>query len=152
MYTIRQAEMADLETIVDFTLDEAREAEAVEKDRNQVRRGVLAGLEDPSLSSYWVAETPDGKVVASSSAVREWSDWHGEDYWWVQSLFILPEHRGCGLVERLLDTVADAARAAGAIDLRLYAHGANHRALEAYRRCGFGETEYVIMRRTLEAD
>jgi ribosomal protein S18 acetylase RimI-like enzyme len=152
MYTIRQAGLTDLDTIVDFTLDEAREAEGLDIDAAGVRRGVLAGLEDPSVATYWLAVSADGEVVASTSAVREWSNFNGRHYWWVQSLFIVPEHRGRGLVDLLLDTVAEAARAAGAIDLRLYAHSANRRAIDAYRRFGFDESEYVIMRRTLEGD
>lgn len=39
-----------------------------------------------------------------------------------------------------------AARASGALDLRLYAHAANARALRAYRRCGFVNAPYVVMR------
>lgn len=152
MYTIRQAEMADLDTIVRFTRDEAREAEGLELDVAKVTRGVLAGLEDPSLSTYWLAEASDGQVVASTSAIREWSNFNGGYYWWVQSMFIVPEHRGGGLVDLLLDTVAAAARSAGAIDLRLYVHGANQRAIDAYRRCGFRPAELVIMRRPLGND
>jgi GNAT superfamily N-acetyltransferase len=109
-------------------------------------------LEDPALSNYWVAESSNGEVVASTSAVREWSNFNGGYYWWVQSMFIVPKHRGRGLVDLLLDTVAEEARAAGAVDLRLYACGSNLRALDAYRRCGFDETPYVIMRRPLDRD
>jgi ribosomal protein S18 acetylase RimI-like enzyme len=134
-YRLRRATPSDLETIVAFTLEEAREAERVEIEADGVRRGVQAGLEDPALSTYWVAESSDG-----------------QNYWWVQSLFIIPEHRGRGLVDLLLDEVAEEARAAGAVDLRLYAHGSNQRALEAYRRCGFDEMAYVIMRRRLADD
>ena len=151
-YTLRRATTDDLETIVGFTLEEAREAEGLKKDANGVGRGVSTSLEDPSVATYWVAESPKGEIVASTSAVREWSNFNGGYYWWVQSMFIVAEHRGRGLIELLLDTVAEAARAAGAVDLRLYVHGANERALEAYRRCGFDETRYVIMRRPLEAD
>jgi L-amino acid N-acyltransferase YncA len=151
-YRIRRATLTDLETVVAFTLEEAREAEGKELDIERVRSGVRAGLGDPSLATYWVAESPDGHVIASTSAVREWSNFNGAYYWWVQSMYIAPEHRGRGLVALLLDMVAQAARDAGAIDLRLYAHDANRRALEAYRRCGFEETRYVIMRRSLGAD
>jgi GNAT superfamily N-acetyltransferase len=151
-YRLRRADTDDLETIVGFTHEEAREAEGLDMDTDGIRQGVSAGLEDPSVATYWVAESADGEIVASTSAVREWSNFNGGYYWWVQSMYIVPEHRGRGLVDLLLDTLAEEARAAGAVDLRLYAHGSNPRAIEAYRRCGFDETPYVIMRRRLGSD
>jgi len=151
-YSLRRATDSDLETIVAFTLEAAREAEGFDKDADGIRRGVLAGLENPSVATYWVVESSGGEIVASTSVVKEWSDFNGAYYWWIQSLFITPGNRGSGLVDLLLDTVAKEAEAAGAIDLRLYAHGANHRALDAYRRCGFEETEYILMRRPLAGE
>jgi ribosomal protein S18 acetylase RimI-like enzyme len=62
-----------------------------------------------------------------------------------QSLFIVPDCRGSGLLEQLLDHLRRAAAAAGALDLRLYAHRSNERALRAYRRCGFAEPAYAIL-------
>jgi len=146
---IRKATAADIDILVDFTLQEAHEAEGVEADEEAAQRGVGGAFEEPPLAAYWVAETPDGSVVASTSVVTEWSNVHGGHYWWVQSLFIAPDHRGGGLVDRLLDHVARAAAAGGALDVRLYAHTSNHRALRAYRRCGFSVAPYSIMKRSL---
>ena len=56
------------------------------------------------------------------------------------------------MVDLLPDGVAKEAHAAGAIDLRLYVHGSNARALDAYRRCGCEETEYILMRRPLAGE
>jgi ribosomal protein S18 acetylase RimI-like enzyme len=53
-----------------------------------------------------------------------------------------------GLVERLLDHLWTVARASGAVDLRLYAHRSNARALRAYERCGFTAAPYAILTRT----
>jgi ribosomal protein S18 acetylase RimI-like enzyme len=148
-YTIRSATLADIDAIVAFTLAEAREAEARTLDADAVRRGVAAAFERPPRAVYWVVETADGRLAASTSVVTEWSNFHGSDYWWVQSLYIAPEHRGAGLVDRLLDHLAAAAARAGALDLRLYAHASNDRAHRVYERCGFERAPYVIMRRTL---
>ena len=144
---IRPATRADLATLVAFTLREAHEAEAEQLNAAAAERGVQAAFDDPPRSRYWVAEESGGRIVASTSIVTEWSDFHGGDYWWVQSLFIVPEHRGTGLLERLLDHLAAVGAAAGALDLRLYAHKDNKRALRAYERCGFIEAPYTIMRR-----
>jgi GNAT superfamily N-acetyltransferase len=144
VYTIRKANRNDAETLVRFTLQEALEAEGRD-DEAAVRRGVYGAFEDPSRATYWLAESA-GEPVASTSVVTEWSDFRGGYYWWIQSLFIVPEHRGTGLFERLIDHLARTAADAGAVDLRLYAHRSNERALRAYRRCGFAEAPYVIMR------
>jgi ribosomal protein S18 acetylase RimI-like enzyme len=144
-YTIRKARETDLETLIAFTLEEAWEAEGARIGVDAVRRGVETGLMDPKVAEYWVAEATGGEVIAAASVVTEWSNFHGGYYWWVQSLFIAPDHRGRGLVDLLLDHLADTAQAAGALDLRLYVHESNHRAIHAYRRCGFGSAPYTIM-------
>lgn len=149
-YAIRAATAADLVVLVDFTLREAEDAEGVSLDPTAVGRGVARALEEPALARYWVAEDPDGRIVASTSVTAEWSNFHGGHYWWVQSLFVVPEHRGAGLVDQLLDHLAQAAGEAGALDLRLYAHQDNTRALRAYARCGFTVAPYRVMRRRLE--
>jgi len=142
---IREARPEDIDTIVDFTLQEARETEGAEKAVATVTRGVRAGFGDSAPAKYWVAETEQGRVVASISVVTEWSNFNGGDYWWVQSLFIVPDHRGAGLVDSLLAHLEAAAKAAGAIDLRLYVLNTNQRAINAYRRCGFDVAPYTIM-------
>jgi ribosomal protein S18 acetylase RimI-like enzyme len=151
-YTIREAVAADLETLVAFTLQEAHEAEQIDIDDAGVRRGVQGAFRNPPLATYWVAESAVGRLVGSCSVVTEWSDFHGGHYWWIQSIFIVPEHRGDGLVELLLGHVSQAAEAAGALDLRLYAHRSNERALRAYRRCGFTIAPYVIMSKPTRRD
>lgn len=145
---VRAAGPTEIEALVSFTLHEARAAEGWLLDEVAVRRGVEAAFRDPPRARYWVAEV--GAALAGSvSVVTEWSNFHGGDYWWVQSLFVAPGHRGTGIVDRLLDHVTVAARAAGALDLRLYAHRDNAGALRACRRLGFEEAPWVIMRRPL---
>jgi ribosomal protein S18 acetylase RimI-like enzyme len=148
--TFRRATLEDLETLVGFTLREARETEGEEPDPETARRGVRAAFEDDPPSTYWVAEAASGEVVGSVSIVTEWSNFRGGFYWWIQSLYIVPDHRGSGLVDRLLDFVVGEARKAGALDLRLYVLESNTRAVAAYRRCGFESVPYSIMKRSLE--
>jgi ribosomal protein S18 acetylase RimI-like enzyme len=144
-YAVRRAEGTDLRHLVSFTVAEAREAEGMDLEPSTVRRGVEAGLSDPEIASYWVAESTHGQVVASVSVVREWSDWHALHYWWIQSMYVMPAHRGQGLVESLIEAVAEEARAVGAAELRLYVHNENRRAIRAYRRCGFLDSPYAVM-------
>jgi ribosomal protein S18 acetylase RimI-like enzyme len=151
-YTIRPAVRADVDTLVAFTLREACEAEGTRTTETAVRRGIEAAFVVPARATYWVVESSDRTIVGSTSITTEWSDFHGGDYWWIQSVFIVPEHRGHGLVERLLNHLTDAAKAAGALDLRLYAHTSNERALRAYRRCGFTTAPYIVMSKPLRPE
>jgi ribosomal protein S18 acetylase RimI-like enzyme len=148
-YTIRSAEFSDLDTLVEFTMREAKETEGDSPDPGAVKPGVLAGLDGSAPATYWVAQGRDGRLVGSISVVTEWSNFRGGYYWWVQSLFVVPEHRGRGLVDLLLSSVVEAARAARALDLRLYVLQSNPRAIAAYRRCGFEVAPYSKMIRRL---
>lgn len=144
-FQIRQASLGDLAILVSFTLAEAHEAEGIDGSASTIREGVRAGLEDPAIATYWLMESPDFGVVGSISAVREWSDWNAGYYWWIQSLYIKPEFRGRGLLKPLIEAVREEAKRHGALELRLYAHRSNERALSAYRREGFREMPYQVM-------
>lgn len=148
-YTIRPATPADIDTLVSFTLAEARDAERRTLDVEGARRGVRGAFDSPPRAAYWVAQTAAGRVVGSMSVVTEWSNFLGGDYWWIQSLYILPEHRGQGLVDHMLAHLSAQAMAAGALDLRLYGYNTNERALRAYQRCGFGVSPYIMLTKPL---
>jgi GNAT superfamily N-acetyltransferase len=132
--------------LVSFAVQEAKEAEGIELSPENVRRGILAALENDSLGRFWVLTRANEEAVGNVSVIREWSNWNGGYYWWIQSLFILPEFRGARLMQNLIDAVKDAAHRGGAIDLRLYVHGKNERAIKAYHKSGFSESVYRIMR------
>ncbi len=146
---IRRACADDLERLVAFAAAEARDAEGAVKAPDTLRRGIAAALADERLGMYWVLVDELDQPVGEVSAVLEWSNWHAGFYWWIQSLYIEPAWRGKGHVARLLDAVADEARRQGGLDLRLYAHGANRRALRAYEKNGFQESQYRILTRRL---
>jgi len=148
-YAIRPATPADLDTLVSFTLAEARDAERRTLDVEGARRGVRGAFDSPPRAAYWVAQTAAGRVVGSMSVVAEWSNFLGGDYWWIQSLYILPEHRGQGLVDKMLAHLSAQAMAAGALDLRLYGYNTNERALRAYQRCGFEVSPYIMLTKPL---
>jgi ribosomal protein S18 acetylase RimI-like enzyme len=48
-------------------------------------------------------------------------------------------------LSQLLDAVKDEAQTQGGLDLRLYVHEDNNRAVKAYRKSGFRESKYKIM-------
>ncbi len=150
-YTLRPATSADSDLLVSFTLSEALDSERRTLIRAEVERGVAGAFATPPRARYWVAEA-DGRVVASVSVVTEWSNFRGGDYWWIQSLYVVPAHRGTGLVDVILQHVVEVARAAGALDLRLYGYNTNARALRAYQRFGFRDAPYLILTKSLVAE
>jgi ribosomal protein S18 acetylase RimI-like enzyme len=146
---VRRATLADLESLIGFASEEARQAEGIEKAPATLRAGIAAALEDESLALYWVLVDECDQPLGNISALREWSNWNAGFYWWVQSLYIAPEYRGTGHLRSLIDAVRDEAGRQGGLDLRLYVHKSNERARAAYRRAGFAEMHYRIMRRAL---
>ena len=149
--TIRPGALADLEMLVAFTLSEALDSERRSLNAVEVRRGVMGAFDSPPKVRYWVVES-GGRMVASTSIVTEWSNFRGGDYWWIQSLYILPEHRGRGLVDTILQHLVQEAKAGLALDLRLYGFNTNARALRAYQRFGFREAPYLILTKALAAE
>ena len=146
---VRRATIEDLETLVAFTAEEAREAEGRPVRTDRLERGVRAALEDAGLAMYWLLEDADGRVVGSVSAIREWSDWNAGFYWWIQSMYLVPEQRGRGCMQRLLDAVEAEMKARGGLELRLYVHRENVPAVKAYEKAAFESSPYEIMvRRT----
>lgn len=148
-FHIRRATSADLERLVSFAVAEAKEAEGIEKDSEQVRQGVTTALNDDSIARYWVIEKNNTGVIGSVSIVKEWSDWNSGYYWWIQNMYILPEFRGKGLMERLIQALKDTARNEDALELRLYVHKNNAQAISAYQKVGFFDADYRIMTMSL---
>jgi len=145
-YVIRRAIITDLSRLVEFTLSEAKEAEGISLNRERARKGIQAALEDESVAVYWVLQTRPDEIAGNISVVKEWSNWKAGYYWWIQSLYIKPEHRGRGLTKRLIQTVRESAKQSRALDLRLYVHKNNERAMKAYVSAGFVHADYRIMR------
>jgi ribosomal protein S18 acetylase RimI-like enzyme len=145
-YVVRRANIGDLEQLVEFTLAEAMDAEGAGKDRERARKGIRAALEDESVAMYWVVQSKTNGTLANISVTKEWSNWHAGYYWWIQSMYIKPEHRGRGLVAMLFQTVKESARQSKALDLRLCVHKDNSRAIKAYLKSGFAYSDYRIMR------
>ncbi|MFX1466106.1 MAG: GNAT family N-acetyltransferase [Promethearchaeota archaeon] len=144
-YSVRQAKLSDHEKLISFSVLEAKEAEGIDLSPGNVRHGILAALKNDALGKYWVLTKENEEVIGNISVIREWSNWNGGYYWWIQSLFIQPEFRGTGLMQKLIDTVKEEAQRGKGLDLRLYVHSTNTRAIKAYRKSGFSESDYRIM-------
>ena len=142
---VRRATIDDLAILVEFTSREAIEAEGSTKDLNRLVKGVEAALENHSIAMYWVLVDELDKPIGSISALKEWSDWNAGHYWWIQSMYIVPEQRGRGHMSRLLSVVEKEMESRNGLELRLYVHQHNEKAIRAYEKAGFQNSPYKIM-------
>jgi len=144
---VRPATGADLETLVAFNAAMAEETEGKHLDLETLRRGVARVLADPALGFYRVAEV-NGERVGGLLVTFEWSDWRCGWWWWLQSVYVEPEHRGRGVFSALLNAVdAEAAATPDALGLRLYVAQDNRRAQAVYTARGFEDARYRVLER-----
>ncbi|BDR18805.1 hypothetical protein VspSTUT16_21510 [Vibrio sp. STUT-A16] len=142
---VRKAVLDDLPYLVNFTAEEAREAEGSIKIPETLEKGILVALRDPSIATYWVLVDENNTPVGSVSAVREWSDWNAGYYWWIQSMFLSKSQRGKGRMSLLLDAVKHEMKEQKGLELRLYVHKDNRTAIRAYQNAHFSKYDYEIM-------
>ncbi|NNJ27713.1 GNAT family N-acetyltransferase [Alienimonas chondri] len=149
-YAAAPATPDDAAALVDFNVRLAAETESKTLDPDVVFAGVSAALADPNKALYFVARPvadPAGPPIGCLMVTWEWSDWRNGAFWWIQSVYVHPDHRGRGVFRTLLNHATTASEQAGAVGLRLYAERENHAAHRAYRRCGFVEPGYIVFER-----
>jgi GNAT superfamily N-acetyltransferase len=142
---VREAELKDLSYLVEFTAEEAREAEDCIKIPDTLEKGIKKALEDDSVAIYWVLVDGMDTPVGSVSALKEWSDWNAGYYWWIQSMYLTPSQRGKGRMALLLDAVKCKMEQQKGLELRLYVHEDNKAAIRAYEKAEFVHSQYKIM-------
>ena len=148
MIHVRPATSADAQVIADFNAAMALETEHVRLDPPTVLEGVRAGIADAAKAVYFVAEC-QGKIAGCCMVTHEWSDWRNGDIWWLQSVYVHPDHRRRGVFRALYRHVESAARRAGAVALRLYVERDNARAKSTYTALGMTLTHYDVMEQKL---
>ena len=142
---IRDATPADLPFIVAANAALALETEGQALDLALLQAGVQAALEDPRLGRYYLAER-DGQVLGQLMTTFEWSDWRNGLFLWIQSVYVLPEHRGGGVFKALFDHLAGVAREDPRIcGIRLYVDRGNEKAKSVYGRLGMHRSNYGVM-------
>ena len=147
--TIRPATRADVPHLVDWNAAMAKETEAKTLDRAVLSRGVEGVFDAPRRGFYLVAER-DGVAVGSLLVTFEWSDWRCGDFWWIQSVYVVPEARRGGVFRALYAAARERARGAGAVGLRLYVETENHRAQRTYAELGMTPCHYLMYEEALQ--
>lgn len=143
----RAATLDDLNFLVEANAAMALETENKMLDRERLTRGVAAVFAEPRRGFYRIAEH-EGVAVGSLLVTYEWSDWRDGDWWWIQSVYVLPQARRLGVFRQLYADVETQARAtAGVIGLRLYVEWENARAQQTYASLGMEQEHYHMYAR-----
>lgn len=145
---VRDASLADLDLLVEGNRAMAEETEGLALDLGVLRAGVRAGLEGRADARYLVAERA-GAVAGQLMLTREWSDWRNGHVWWIQSVYVWPEHRRSGVYRALYAHVLHQARLQGAAGIRLYVERDNQRAQATYGALGMDGDHYQLFEQML---
>ena len=141
---IRTANFEDVNSLVEFNQAMAFETEGKTLAAQILLSGVNAVLHDEQKGFYAIAET-EGKVVGGLMVTFEWSDWRNNWFWWIQSVYILPEFRGKKIYSKLYNFVKQNAEEAGNVcGFRLYVERENTNAQLVYEKCGMKASHYLM--------
>jgi ribosomal protein S18 acetylase RimI-like enzyme len=139
---VRRAGIHDAPVLVQFNRALARETEGKALLPAVVAQGVKALLESHELGFYVVAEK-NGNLVGSLMITTEWSDWRNGHFWWIQSVYVRPDHRRHGIYRCLYRFVQGLASEDSSVrGFRLYVERENVTAQSAYEALGMEEAPY----------
>jgi len=154
--TFRRGCSEDLALISQFNCAMAKETERKELDPGVVLVGSRAVLEDAAKGFYLLAETtatpgPAGtpqsppKVVGQLLVTFEWSDWRGGNFWWIQSVYVVPGARRRGVYRGLYAHLLDEAKQRPDVcGVRLYVDKGNVTAQSTYEALGMERAHYEL--------
>ena len=146
---IRSACTDDISDIAQFNIAMAQETEERQLDPETIQSGVSGVIQNHAHGFYLIAER-DQVAVGSLLITFEWSDWRNGTLWWIQSVYVKPEHRRTGVFKALYDTVIARAQAAKSVrGIRLYVEQENLDAQSVYQKLSMQKTPYQMFERML---
>lgn len=120
----------------------ALETENKRLDGDTTLRGTQAVVDDPNKGFYLIAER-NGVMLGQLLVTFEWSDWRSGVFWWIQSVYVLPNARRAGVYRTLHAHVLEAAKnAPNVCGVRLYVDKDNAHAQATYRAMGMQAAHY----------
>ena len=146
---IRSVSTDDISDIAQFNIAMAQETEERQLDPETIQSGVSGVIQNHAHGFYLIAEQ-DQVAVGSLLITFEWSDWRNGTLWWIQSVYVKPEHRRTGVFKALYDAVIARARAAKSVrGIRLYVEQENLDAQSVYQKLSMQKTPYQMFERML---
>lgn len=147
-YSIQIGTQADIKAIAQFQVDMALESEGTTLSIDTVIPGVEAAINDSNKATYVIAYL-SGNPIASLMITKEWSDWTNKWYWWIQSVYVIPQYRGKGVYKAMYNKIKDMALQNGVTQIRLYVDKTNVNAQKVYQKLGMSECHYLMYEETI---
>lgn len=147
-YNIQIGTQADIKAIAQFQVDMALESEGTTLSIETVIPGVEAAIKDSNKATYVIAYL-SGNPIASLMITKEWSDWTNKWYWWIQSVYVIPQYRGKGVYKAMYNKIKDMALQNGVTQIRLYVDKTNVNAQKVYQKLGMSECHYLMYEETI---
>lgn len=147
--SIRMGVEDDMFSIVEFQLKMAKETEGRILDIDIVEDGVASVLGNNDKGFYLIAEYGNS-VIGSLMVTKEWSDWNDMWYYWVQSVYVSPEHRKEGIFSQMYKKVKEIALENGTNIIRLYVDQNNTNAKVVYSNLGMHRSNYEMYEEMIE--
>lgn len=146
---VTQADRSHGEVIARFNQAMAEETEDKSLPWEVIQPGVMKMIEDSSLGFYLVASDHEN-VIGCLGVTYEWSDWRNGLFWWIQSVYVAPEHRAKGVFSSMYAEVKTrAVNDSRSCGIRLYVEKDNDNAYRTYLGLGMIETDYRLMEELL---
>ena len=140
---IREASINDIRILAQNNQALARETENIQLHSEIVFAGVSNALQREDCH-YFVAEL-NGEVVGQTMITYEWSDWRNGVMWWIQSVYVKPEHRKKGVFRSLFKHIEHLAKNHSDVKaLRLYVMGNNLSGKITYKNLGMQDSGYIV--------
>ena len=147
---IRLAEKQDAPALIEFNQAMALETEGKHLNAQTLKRGVEAVFEDEKKGFYVVAEE-NKQIIGGLMITFEWSDWRDAWFWWIQSVYILPDFRGQGIYRLLYEFVKEfAASSENVCGFRLYVEKENVGAQKVYEKLGMDQSHYLMYEESIK--
>lgn len=141
---VRQAKPQDIDSIVAFQMNMARETEGKTLDETLLRKGVESVFQSSDKGLYLIAEA-EGVAVGGLMITYEWSDWRNATFWWIQSVYVDAQWRRRGVYRAMHNYVYDIADASDDIcGIRLYVERTNDTAQQTYSNLGMSKSHYDL--------
>jgi ribosomal protein S18 acetylase RimI-like enzyme len=140
---VRDALKSDLEEILDFQINMAKETESIDLERGVLQIGVSSVLEDSTKAKYFIADN-EGEAAGMLMITTEWSDWRNGWVWWIQSVYVKPGYRKMGVYKMLYNHIKKIVGSSDELKgIRLYVDKRNVRAQQVYESLGMTGDHYT---------